>query len=325
MHGMLDADDIVIDRICNGLMDREDIWWSRLICPGPWESVLGADASDFIKRWIAADRARFRPPFAVLYPPLGLRRLKFNFARITLWQVAVDLQFNIGVVDLIELPGLRPSSERRALRSDFLAQMKAFGDQPEPAAPKLEKADHTKDVPTDTPPATEPDDDPEDFILEYLLELTEADLSGLKKVSGMSPERIQRRIKRDGMVLECAEDAVRWTALLLSLSRRRTGRSCVIDPNDPLTMLPNGPHDISIDLSALPFNPPEAVQIDPGWRVQSDVWLGVAIWRITATVSTDGDVQVDRTERLADAPENPPEAQVGPVRLFDYPGEKNTV
>lgn len=319
---MIDADEIVIERLCNGLMDRDDIWWSRLICPGSWERVLGADASDFVSQWIEADRGMQRPPFAVLYPPLGLRRLKFEFAQITLWQVAVDLRFNVGVVDLIERPGLRHSSALRRVRPEFLASLKASGDRLESDSRNLEEAEHTEDVRTDDAPVSSPDDEPVNLTLENLLELLKADLLDLKKDDGISPKVVKRKLTKGDFVLDRAEDAARWTAFLLSLSHRRGNRLCVIDPEEPLTVLPNGPHELPFDLLALPSKPPEAVQIDEGWRAQCDVWLGAAIWRVSATVSNDGDVRVDWTERLAEAPENPPETQVGPVRLFDYAGEK---
>jgi hypothetical protein len=88
--------------LVGNLLDRDDVWWSPLLVPGQWEAVTGEAAAAFLTRWIDQDRRSNRPPFAALYPPLKILRLDLDFVPITLWQVAVDVCFDVGVVDLVE-------------------------------------------------------------------------------------------------------------------------------------------------------------------------------------------------------------------------------
>src|SRR6185503_20163156 len=103
-----------------------------------------------------------------------------------------------------------------------------------------------------------------------------------------------------------------------SLSRRTAGRLSILDPACPLTCLPQGPHGLTLDLSALPIAAPSAVATDTGWKFACDAWLGDGIWRLTGSLDQRASIAVHSASRFAKVVPKPAEAYVGWVRLFDY-------
>ncbi len=314
---MIISDGQAIELICRRLMDREDIWWSRLICPGAWEVISDGEAEAFLTHWIATDRQSDRPPFALLYPPLGIRRLVLDFASITLWQVAVDLRFSVGSVDLVERPAARQPKlgTREGLTglNDLRPLALTNGeDRSQPRSIPEGLQDLLDSRGADGTPPT---------LLRYLHEQVDGVLPALepaakKAADSLAPSEIAPRFGAS-FDLTRPEDAVVWTMLMLSLSRRAASRLCVVDPACPTAAVPAGPHDIALDLSALPVVRPKAHAKGDSWQVSCDVWVGAAIWRIVTNTDAQGVVQLTDVDWLADATTSPAEGRIGPVRFFD--------
>lgn len=307
-----------IARMVKELLDRDDVWWSPLIVPGRWETVVGDDAENFLVRWIEKDRQNHCPPFAAQFPLLKILRLKPSFAPVTLWQVAVDLGFDVGVVDLIEQPG-----------RSFSPSLHRFGRESE-----RPKQDLPKTLPllaALSPPLTK-DDDTEDGYsfgwsrgeprLSYLFEnyhiLPRIERDATQTSANLAPQNASDVLSGDPL-LNSVDDALAYALFAINLSRRGAGRLSVIDETCPLALLPHGPHNIALDLQDVPLLAPHAVEGSNGWEVTCDAWMGTGIWRLVLEVNKKADIDVLSATRVAHVPERPQEVWIGKARLFTSP------
>lgn len=285
---MLEFDEAdTIARMAANLKDRDDVWWCPLLMPGRWEVVTGKDAESFLARWIATDRANGRPPFAALYPPLKILRLPMSWAPIILWQIAVDVRFDVGVVDMIEYT---PDHHRH------LSSIRRVLDYNEETAPE------------ETPII--------DYLLTILPVIGRIQRGKIPPAAELGPAAVMERLGCTVGPITNANSAIECLNFALSLSRRSDGRLAVVDPACPASLAPAATTPL-FDLPSLGVEAPVAAGADRQWSVNCVVWGGGGLWSLTAAVEDD-ELSIISIEKRADVPRRPPEAAVGIVRLFDY-------
>lgn len=307
-----------IARMITDLRDREDVWWSPLLTPGRWETVKDEAAVAFLSQWIEKDRQETRPPFAALYPPLKIVRLNVAFAPITVWQVAVDLGFNVGVVDLIEAP--RKKHPRIAPKNLKKPLLKLHDDGKRPPKSPLPTNMEDSKLPQDAEDNHLIKPHEQQRALSYASEiwrgLPQLQLGLIEPADNLGPTKASK-ILSGPVSLNTAEEAVSYTSFLLSLSRRAAGRFSVLDPDCPLAALPDGPHGIGLDVKTLPIITPSATKTDTGWDTICDAWYTDGIWRLTSQLDSKAVIKLQSATRIANIASKPPEAYIGCVRYFD--------
>ena len=273
--------------IAKRLIGEPVVWRAPLLLPGNWNTVEPEAAVSLIERLLVHDSSRRQMPFLAVYPPLQILRRDFDFAHLTLWQIAVDVDFDVGIIDLAEFRGSTGHINFSRLR------------QPHSNKPNADSADSEQQF---------------GYLFDTIPILPRLEGGVVSNPKTIDPLSLLNKIAEGAMVVS-APRALQATILSISLSRRINGRLWIVDPQDKRSIAAAGRDWPKPDLSRC--EPPAIVETPDGFCVTLYVWYGPALWRLGVRI--EGSLlRLAEINRLACAPPPPIETMVGPVRFAGF-------
>lgn len=285
----------------DGFVDDARVWRGTLLIPGRWEVPTHVDTANFLAALSEDHKERGWIPLPLLFRPLAAKRLRLIHVPIDLWQIALNVNFDVGILDIFSKRTTKYAFGKQALRTSHrMPYIRA----------KVPDLTSRRTISTSPLPAP----DVPRVMLRDLLPTSFEEVGGkMMEQSELNSASAIGSVFGIGKAKLSNDAAIELGTLCLGLSCRDNGRLRILYPDDHRALVPGSAPALSKKISQI-IQAPSVKIIDRLSLVTLSVAYETGLYRVTARVAPDG-VRLERAERLAAIRSFPSEFLVGPVRI----------
>jgi len=281
------------DVLLSGFVDHADAWRATLLVPGAWEQPDPEDSATLLAQ-IARDHTQSdHVPLPLLFRPLAAKRLRVCRGRFEIWQIALNIGFDVGIVDVIvrradTAPSRTESDDRRRLEERLVGS--------ESFHARVRRPDFSERIGQrlTRPPST-------------------SGAASPNASERASPRQILEFFSEPGFPGN-EREAIEACTLALGLSYRDGGRLCVVFPDDLRALVPSARQPGAAGDNGWPILAPVARPDSGAYTVDLTVAYARQFFRVTAAIA-QGSFALRSSERIGPAPAMAGETVIGFVRI----------